>query len=96
VLVLQSNILVDRKGVPVLVDFGLLSFAHSGRDLVRGEGTERYMAPELLLDCTRNRGETAGSSLTPVDVYAWGASLFHVRPSSFPPEHSHMFVGALR
>ncbi len=75
-----ENIVLREDGVPKLTDFGLAkSVFGSGTDLTRpGDtvGTLAYMAPEQI--------ERAGSADHAADIYALGASLFHVLAGRVP------------
>ena len=66
-----SNILIGRKGLPKLADFGLAKFADSS-DITTGQpmlGTLRYMAPENF----SNREASAAS-----DIYSLGTVLYEL------------------
>lgn len=88
-----ANIVVDAKGRPVLVDFGLACDrdAESIGPRDGAIGTPRYLAPELL------SGE--GADVDPsADVYALGATLFEMltlRPA-FPQLELTELVDAVR
>jgi len=62
-----ENILLDEKGTPKIVDFGLASYAHQ---VVAGGiwGTPYYIAPEKV---RRQRVDERA------DIYSLGATLFH-------------------
>jgi tetratricopeptide (TPR) repeat protein/predicted Ser/Thr protein kinase len=66
-----SNVLVDARGEPVLIDFGLAREADSDALTRSGEfvGTLAYTAPEQA------RGERVDRR---ADVYGLGATLFHL------------------
>ena len=69
-----GNILVDRLGEPLVIDFGIAS-QQEGIDLtMTGEGplgTPRYLAPELLVKGNRAVAE-------PTDVYGLGLCLYEL------------------
>lgn len=69
-----SNILIDEKGEPCVVDFGISRLLDGNTDLtLSGQvlGTPRYMAPE------QTRGDSR--ALTPaVDTYSLGAILYEL------------------
>lgn len=67
-----ANILIDRKGSPVLVDFGLARGADSQTVTRTGvaPGTPLYMAPEQV---SGGRGAIGSQA----DVYALGVTLYH-------------------
>ena len=67
-----GNILIDRRGEPLLTDFGLAKPLGSGNDLTStGQilGTPPYMSPEQAAGSNRQVGPA-------VDVYGLGATLF--------------------
>lgn len=86
-----QNILVDGKSDGALVaDFGLAKLVEGGEDLTReGEvmGTPSYMSPEQARD--------SASVAAPSDVYALGATLYHVL-SGRPPFQAATPVETLR
>ena len=45
----RSNILVDKKGNPVLVDFGFSHFRVDGRKVKSAGGTLEYTSPEKVV-----------------------------------------------
>ena len=69
-----ANIIVDPRGMPHLIDFGLASRVS---DALAGSGTPVFMAPELLAG--------ARSSMA-ADVYAIGATLWMLITGSAPLE----------
>ena len=72
-----SNILIGKKGLPKLADFGLAKFSDSS-DITTGQpmlGTLKYMAPEAF-----SGGETAVAS----DIYALGTVLYELVTLSHP------------
>jgi len=76
-----ANVLVDRRGVAKVTDFGLakihgeLAAFAEGR---RGLGTYSYMPPEQVLD--------AASADRRSDVYSFGATLYHMVTGRAPVE----------
>ena len=75
-----ANVVVDARGHPVLIDFGLARDVSRGTRLTQdGDllGTPAYMAPEQAA----GRNERVGP---PTDVYALGAVLHHLL-SGRPP-----------
>lgn len=79
-----GNILLDRRGTPYLLDFGLAKFMQSDTELTHTTavlGTLGYMAPEQAAGNTR--------TLTPAaDVYGLGAILYALLTGHAP------FVGS--
>ena len=72
-----TNILVDRMGEPIIVDFGLArSSAASGSSAHTVGGTPGYAAPEQF-DASQPLGPT-------VDVYALGAMMFEMLTDRLP------------
>ena len=69
-----GNILIDRRGVAKLVDFGIArSTTHGSK--ITAYGTPHYVAPEVALN--RNADHRA-------DIYSLGATLFHAATGDFP------------
>lgn len=64
-----ANILLDGEGDPMVTDFGIASVLGATNHSTSVGFTPGYAAPETL------RGETGGAE---VDVYAVGATLFHL------------------
>ncbi len=67
-----ANILIDRRGEPYLVDFGLArgADAHTVTRTGVAAGTPLYMAPEQV---SQGRGPIG----PPSDIYALGVTLYH-------------------
>jgi len=71
-----DNILVDRSGVPRIVDFGISVTSEVDEDQ-GSSGSLAYLPPEAL----------AGAAPTPsFDLYAVGRSFYHVVARELPPE----------
>ncbi|PVF94193.1 kinase-like protein [Serendipita vermifera] len=88
-----ANILVDQYGVPKLCDFGLSSIflaeGASGLTTTTAHtGTERYLAPELVMSVTRPTRES--------DVYAMGCVglkfTFLINPYDQHPNNVHHHI----
>ncbi len=72
-----TNILVDRMGEPIIVDFGLARSGESSGDSAHTVGgTPGYAAPEQF-DASKPLGST-------VDVYALGAIMFEMLTDRLP------------
>ncbi len=77
-----ANILIDDKGRPKIVDFGIAGLraaGDAGDGLTRsGEamGTPAYMAPEQFSD--------AASAGAPADIYAFGATIYRMLTGVLP------------
>ncbi len=83
-----TNILVDRRGRPRVVDFGIAfdRFASSLTPNGTLVGTPAFLAPEQLAGRDRSIGP-------PVDVYGLGAVLFAALTGR--PPHEHREIGPL-
>lgn len=78
-MTVQANILVDDGGNACLADFGLASVLHDTGTLsqsVSGQGTLRWMAPELLL-CEEGV-ENGGRPSVASDIYALAIVIWEV------------------
>lgn len=73
-----SNLLLNKKGVAKVVDFGMAAFMESGDESVPW-GTPPYTAPEQL-----HFREASATS----DQYSLGVILFHALTGSPPPENA--------
>ena len=72
-----SNILIGKKGLPKLADFGLAKFSDSS-DITTGQpmlGTLKYMAPEAF-----SGGEASAAS----DIYSLGTVLYELITLAHP------------
>jgi WD40 repeat protein len=83
-----SNVMVDRKGRPLLMDFGLARFDSSGERLtVEGAvmGTPAYMAPEQAAGRMKEVGPAS-------DQYGVGATLYEMLTGEPPFRGPHAVV----
>jgi hypothetical protein len=67
-----DNVLLDANGHAKLGDFGMCQALESARNLAKGIGTLRYMAPELA----------DGECTAAVDAYSFGLILFEILTGS--------------
>lgn len=75
-----DNILVDRRGVVRVVDFGLAAYADPGRGFASGSfGKFTYMAPETL----------QGRSTPASDVYGLGLLMYELFTGGGPHRTTH-------
>ena len=75
-----SNVMLDQRGEPLLMDFGLARVPQSGEQLTHSGsliGTPAYMAPEQIRD-----GAAAGDERS--DVYSLGVLLFQMLTGRMP------------
>jgi serine/threonine-protein kinase len=77
-----QNIIIDRQGSAILVDFGLVKlwdpYDPQTRTVMRGMGTPEYAPPEQY---DTGPGHTDPRS----DVYGIGATLYHALTGQLPP-----------
>jgi hypothetical protein len=79
-----ANVIIDRNGQAVLVDFGLVRVARHVTTVAAG--TRGYTAPEIL-----SGGEYSPAS----DRYAFGGLAFYVLTGTHPPEDPHQLPAGL-
>lgn len=80
-----SNILLDRKGNPLITDFGLAKRLEAAENLTQSGavlGTPSYMAPE---QAARDRGEVTPAT----DVYSLGVILYEALTGRPPFRAAH-------
>ncbi|MEM7232911.1 MAG: serine/threonine-protein kinase, partial [Planctomycetota bacterium] len=68
-----ANIMLDRQGIPKLLDFGIAQFSADPHTRVVQAGTPHYMAPEVVDPSGR-----FGSIGPAADIYALGAVLYRL------------------
>ena len=66
-----ANVLIDQRGRPHLIDFGIAWVLDGRRNIAAGGGTPRYMAPEQIRAEGRDQGPWT-------DLYALGHTLWAV------------------
>jgi len=73
-----ENICLDKRGRPVLIDFGFCEFSAPEQKSTRWDGTPEYASPEVLLNLPFNTQKA--------DVYSLGVVLFILLTGLFPFE----------
>jgi serine/threonine protein kinase len=77
---IPSNILVDRRGLVRVVDFGLATFADSRLGFAPGAaGVYSYMAPETLLGRSTAASDVYSLGLIMYELFTGGGPHLHVR-----------------
>jgi hypothetical protein len=77
---IPSNILVDRRGLVRVVDFGLAAFADSRLGFAPGAaGVYSYMAPETLLGRSTPASDVYSLGLIMYELFTGGGPHLHVR-----------------
>jgi serine/threonine-protein kinase len=85
-----SNLKVTPSGLLKLVDFGLVKQMAPGEmtvTVIQGRGTAQYTPLEQY-------GGDAGHTDTRSDIYAFGATLYHILTNQPPPEAKLRFLNA--
>ena len=67
--IMASNVLMSDKGVPAINDFAAAHFADKMPNVLKRNGSVKYMAPELF---------SKGKIGQPVDVFAFGMLLYEM------------------
>jgi serine/threonine protein kinase len=67
----QANVLVDKRGVACICDFGISRIVGRQGFTTRSQGTTPYKAPELLADPKR-------STTTQSDIYSFALLVLEV------------------
>jgi len=73
-----ENICLDKRGRPILIDFGFCEFSAPDQKSTRWDGTPEYASPELLLNLPFDTQKA--------DVYSLGVVLFILLTGLFPFE----------
>ena len=85
-----ANIKITPNNHIKLVDFGLVTYLHSGEEsrtitVVQGRGTLNYTPLEQY-------GNDTGQTDIRSDIYAFGATLYHLATNTPPPEAKKRFL----
>lgn len=80
-----DNILLQRNGRPLLGDLGIAHVPGEPRRTAQAIGTPGHLAPESI--------NNPGRPTTAVDVYAVGASLYHLLTGTHPSEAAILDIG---
>jgi serine/threonine protein kinase len=76
---LQQNVLVDKRGVPHICDFGISKILNRRGFTTSSVGTAPYMAPELFLVIDGPAQEQSPSTTQSSDVYSFALLVLEVR-----------------
>lgn len=79
-----SNILLSEDNHVRISDFGLAREENLGTLMSMGVGTLRFMAPELLVEETDDKGQKVSKYSKKVDVYSFGISLIYILTGNYP------------
>lgn len=75
-----SNILLSKNNQVRISDFGFVKYDDMSISQTKGDGTLRFIAPELCED-----GETGTAYANKVDVYSFRITLIYIITEKYPP-----------
>ncbi|KAK7026285.1 TKL/TKL-ccin protein kinase [Favolaschia claudopus] len=77
-----QNVLVDKRGIPCICDFGISKIVNRAGFTTASVGTVPYMAPELFLVLDKNATEIYHPTTTKAsDVYSFGLLVLEILTS---------------
>ncbi|KAJ7157580.1 kinase-like domain-containing protein [Mycena crocata] len=80
-----QNVLVDKRGVPCICDFGISKILNRRGFTTASVGTAPYMAPELFFVLDRATADDSSPSTTKAsDVYSFGLLVLEILTSEPP------------